>query len=161
MPGAHDGFRPDTYYPKDALILEVLGKCDRAMSATEINSHLCLPKQSIHRLWSSLEAEGFLTQLGGSRKYAPSRLLLELGTGHLFNTRTHIARRHILLNVAREVRAAVNFVFPEADGMSHVDRVETDWALQFQLPIGSHVPFHCTASGKCFLASLAPRPSGA
>ncbi len=41
--------------------------------------------------------------------------------------------------------------------MSYLDRVETGWALQFQLPIGSHVPFHCTASGKCFAASLGPR----
>ncbi len=126
------------------------------MSATEINAHLGLPKQSIHRLCASLAAEGFLNQLGGSKKYVPSRRLRELGTGLLFNSRTHMARRQILLDVAREVRETVNFVVPEADGMSYVDRVETDWALQFQLPIGSHVPFHCTASGKCFLSSMAP-----
>lgn len=138
------------------LILETLGKSDRAMSATEINAQMGLPKQSIHRLCASLEAEGFLTQLAGSRKYVPSRRLRELGTGLLFNSQTHIARRQILLDVAKEVGETVNFVVPEADGMSYVDRVETDWALQFQLPIGSHVPFHCTASGKCFVASLAP-----
>ena len=60
------------------------------------------------------------------------------------------------MDVAKEVRETVNFVVPEDPGMSYVDRVETDWALQIQLPIGSHVPFHCTASGKCFLASLKP-----
>lgn len=41
--------------------------------------------------------------------------------------------------------------------MSYVDRVETDWPFRVQLPIGTHVPFHCTASGKCFAASLPPR----
>jgi DNA-binding IclR family transcriptional regulator len=41
--------------------------------------------------------------------------------------------------------------------MSYQDRVETDWAFRIQLPVGSHVPFHCTASGKCFMASLPPR----
>lgn len=138
------------------LILETLGKSDRPMSATEINAHLGLPKQSIHRLCSSLEAEGFLTRLGESRKFVPSRRLRELGSGLLFNSRTHIARRQILMDVAKEVRETVNFVVPEGRGMSYVDRVETDWALQIQLPIGSHVPFHCTASGKCFLASLKP-----
>ena len=138
------------------MILEVLGKSDRPMSATEINAHLALPKQSIHRLCTSLEAEGFLTRLGGSRKYVPSRRLREMGSGLLFNSRTHIARRQILVDVARKVRETVNFAVPEDAGMSYVDRVETDWAFQFQLPIGSHVPFHCTASGKCFLASLKP-----
>ena len=139
------------------LILETLGKSDRAMSATEINANLGLPKQSIHRLCTSLESEGFLTRLGGTRKYVPSRRLRELGSGLLFNSRNHIARRQILLSVAREVRETVNFVVPEDDGMSYVDRVETDWAFQIQLPIGSHVPFHCTASGKCFVASLPPK----
>ena len=41
--------------------------------------------------------------------------------------------------------------------MNYIDRVETDWAFRIQLPIGTNVPFHCTASGKCFLASLSPK----
>ena len=41
--------------------------------------------------------------------------------------------------------------------MSYADRVETDWAFRIQLPIGTNVPFHCTASGKCFLSSLNKR----
>ena len=48
----------------------------------------------------------------------------------------------------------VNFVVPEDQGMSYKDRVETNWAFRIQLPIGTHVPFHCTASGKTFLATL-------
>ena len=51
----------------------------------------------------------------------------------------------------------MNFVVPEDQGMSYKDRVETDWAFRVQLPVGSHVPFHCTASGKTFLASLKTR----
>ena len=34
--------------------------------------------------------------------------------------------------------------------------MESDWPFRIQLPVGSHVPFHCTASGKTFLASLSP-----
>ena len=34
------------------------------------------------------------------------------------------------------------------------DRVETDWPFRVLLPVGTHVPFHCTASGKTYLASL-------
>ncbi|MBT8416230.1 MAG: IclR family transcriptional regulator, partial [Silicimonas sp.] len=68
----------------------------------------------------------------------------------------NIARRQILTDVSRQVRETVNFVVPEADGMRYLDRVETDWPFQIQLPIGTHVPYHCTASGKCFLASLTP-----
>ena len=48
----------------------------------------------------------------------------------------------------------MNFAVPRETGMDYLDRVETGWAFRIQLPIGSRVPFHCTASGKTFLASL-------
>jgi DNA-binding IclR family transcriptional regulator len=38
--------------------------------------------------------------------------------------------------------------------MIYLERVETDWPLRVQLPIGSRVPLHCTASGKLYLSSL-------
>ena len=138
------------------LILETLGENDQSMTATEIGQQIGLPKQTVHRLCVTLEREGFLTRQGQSRRYLPARRLRDLGAGLLFNSRLHIARRQILLDVAREVRETVNFVVPEDEGMSYLDRVETEWPFRIQLPIGSHVPFHCTASGKCFLASLAP-----
>ena len=139
------------------LILEILGRSDQPMTATEINAELGLPKQTVHRLCATLEREGFLTRPGGARHYQVARRLRELGAGLLFNSRHHIARRQILTALAREVGETVNFVVPEDDGMSYLDRVEADWAFRIQLPIGTHVPFHCTASGKSFLASLAPR----
>ena len=38
--------------------------------------------------------------------------------------------------------------------MIYLDRVETKWPLRIQLPIGTRVPFYCTASGKMYLSSL-------
>lgn len=139
------------------LILEILGKSDHAMTATEINEQLGLPKQTIHRLCTTLEKNGFLIRQGHSKRLLPARRLRDLGAGLLFNSRFHIARRQILIDVARNVGETVNFVVPEEDGMRYLDRVETDWPFRIQLPIGSHVPFHCTASGKCFMASLPPK----
>ena len=136
------------------LILEVLGRSDRSMTATEINASLGLPKQSIHRLCATLEEEGFITRLGQSMKYHAARRLRELGTGLLTHSRLHIVRHQILERVARAVGETVNLAVPEHDGMSYIDRVETDWPFRIQLPVGSRVPFHCTASGKTFLASL-------
>lgn len=138
------------------LILEVLGQSDRAMTATEINDALGLPKQTVHRLCVTLEKNGFLTRQGHSKRYQVARRLRALGAGLLYNSRDHIARRQILLDVAHQIGETVNYVVPEDAGMSYLDRVETDWAFRIQLPIGTHVPFHCTASGKTFLASLAP-----
>ncbi len=138
------------------LILEVLGKCDRAMTATEINETLRLPKQTVHRLCATLEENGFLIRRGTSRKYQVARRLREMGAGLLYNSRDHVFRHQILKDVAHTVGESVNYVVPEDSGMRYLDRVETDWAFRIQLPIGTQVPFHCSASGKCFLASLGP-----
>ncbi|MDU8929226.1 IclR family transcriptional regulator [Alisedimentitalea sp. MJ-SS2] len=139
------------------LILEVLGRSDQPMTATEINEQLGLPKQTVHRLCVTLEENGFIARLGHSKRYQIARRLRELGAGLLHNSRDHIARRQILKDLATSVGETVNFVIPETDGMRYLDRVETDWAFRIQLPIGTNVPFHCTASGKCFLASLPPK----
>jgi DNA-binding IclR family transcriptional regulator len=39
--------------------------------------------------------------------------------------------------------------------MAYLERIETEWPLRIQLPIGTRVPFYCTASGKMYLSSLA------
>ena len=41
------------------LILEVIGRSDRAMTATEINDEIGLPKQTVHRLVSTLKKRDF------------------------------------------------------------------------------------------------------
>lgn len=138
-------------------ILEVLGSSESAMTATEINAKLDLPKQTVHRLCATLEQNGFINRKDMSKKYQIARRLRIMGAGLLHSSRDYIARHQILLGVNEQIGETVNYAVPGADGMNYLDRVETDWAFRIQQPIGSSVPFHCTASGKCFLASLPKR----
>lgn len=135
------------------LILEAIGTHSEPLSAAEIGRAVGLPKQTVHRLCNTLTEEGFLirTPDGG---LVPGRRLRLMCAGALHASGTHIARHQILQSLAVETGETVNFVVPEQQGMSYKDRVETDWPFRVQLPIGSHVPFHCTASGKTYLASL-------
>jgi len=138
------------------LILEILGKSDHPMTPTEINAHLDLPKQTVHRLCKTLEEEGYLTRERYGKRLQPSNRLKELASGILYNSRDKVGIRQVLVDISSQVRETVNFAIPEENGMMYLDRVETDWPFRIQLPVGSNVPFHCTASGKCFLASLSP-----
>ena len=137
------------------LILELIGRRSGPISAAEIGRELGLPKQSIHRLCNTLTQEGFLVQDKGGLR--PGRRMRKMATGVLHASTSHIARHQILRRLAEETGETVNFAVPEEGGMSYKDRVETDWPFRVQLPVGSHVPFHCTASGKTFLASLKKR----
>jgi DNA-binding IclR family transcriptional regulator len=138
------------------LILEVVGRTDKPLTPTEINAQLGLPKQTVHRLCSTLEAEGFLTRTTDGKRMKPARRLMDLGAGLVQSSRDQIVRHQVLEHVARQVREAVNFVVPQETGMHYLDRVDTDWAFRIQLPVGTNVPFHCTASGKAYMASLPP-----
>ena len=55
-----------------------------------------------------------------------------------------------------EVGETCNIALPDGLQMIYAERVETKWPLRIQLPIGTRVPIHCTASGKLYLSSLAP-----
>ena len=89
-----------------------------------------------------------------ARRLHPTKRLLSLAAGLTQHAAGQTTRHQILQNLARKTGETVNFVRPEIRGMFYADRVETNWAFRVLLPIGTHVPFHCTASGKTYLASL-------
>lgn len=133
-------------------IIEIISQSDSALSPTEINDTLGWPKPSLHRLCKTLIDEGYVENRG--RKLYPRQRLFNLFSGLAVHDVPQIARHQILLRVSTEVNETVNFVRPETKGMFYSSRIETNWPFRIQLPAGTHVPFHCTASGKTFLASL-------
>ena len=136
------------------LILEALGVSSSPMTPTEIGRAIGLPKQTVHRVCATLVDQGFLIYEDSGKRLRAARRSRTIGAGLMYSSHLHVIRRRILENVARQVGETVNFAVPEVSGMSYLDRVETDWAFRVQLPIGTNVPFHCTASGKTYLASL-------
>lgn len=136
------------------MILEIMGRSESAMTPTQINAELGLPKQTVHRLCTTLETEGYLIREADGKRLRPSRRLRLIANGLLHASRFHITRHQILVDIANKVQETVNMVVPEETGMNYIDRVETDWPFRIQLPVGSNVPFHCTASGKAFMASM-------
>ncbi len=139
---------------RNILIIEAIANSDVPMTPSEVNRHLGLPKQTIHRLCNTLVQEGFLEREPYGRRLRPALRLRRIGSGILHFSRSNIARHQILVDIAARLGETVNFVVPHDTGMHYVDRVESDWPLRIQLPVGTNVPFHCTASGKVFLASL-------
>ncbi|RMD95640.1 MAG: IclR family transcriptional regulator [Alphaproteobacteria bacterium] len=138
------------------LILEAVAAADNPPSAAELGRMVGLPKPSAHRLCARLEAEGFLVHTEAGGGYRAGRRARLLASALLHSSSLHVARHQVMQALAAEIGETVNFVVPEDGGMSYKDRVETNWAFRIQLPVGTHVPFHCTASGKAWMATLPP-----
>ncbi|MBM7067390.1 IclR family transcriptional regulator [Actibacterium sp. 188UL27-1] len=139
------------------LLLEEVVRAGEPVTPTEVNANLGLPKPTIHRLFRRLEDEGFLQRDLDGRSYSPGRRLRRLSINTLSARHIRMARLAILKMLADSIGETCNIAVPDRDDMVYLDRVETKWPLRIQLPVGSHVPFHCTASGKMYLSTLQPR----
>ncbi len=136
------------------LVLEEMASAGIPVTPTDVNQELGLPKPTIHRLFATLEAEGFIQREIDGRGYSPGLRMRTLSAGILSSLRIRTARVAILTRLAEQIGETCNIALPERDGMIYIDRVETKWPLRIQLPIGTRVPFYCTASGKLYLSSL-------
>ncbi|MEL6840304.1 MAG: IclR family transcriptional regulator, partial [Pseudomonadota bacterium] len=136
------------------MLLEEVARAGVPVTPSVVNESLGLPKPTIHRLFATAEAEGFLQRDIDGRSYSPGRRMRLLATNTLSSERVRTVRLAVLKSLAMSVGETCNIAIPERDGMFYLDRVETHWPLRIQLPVGTQVPFHCTASGKMYLSSL-------
>ncbi|WP_170788973.1 IclR family transcriptional regulator [Ruegeria lacuscaerulensis] len=136
------------------VILEEIARRGVAVKPSDLIETLGLAKPTIHRLLQTAEAEGFLQRDLDGRSFGPGPRLRQLSVNTVSSEHLRTARLAILRSVADEIGETCNLAIPDREGMIYLDRVETKWPLRIQLPIGTQVPFHCTASGKMYLSTL-------
>ncbi|WP_170366749.1 IclR family transcriptional regulator [Ruegeria arenilitoris] len=147
----------DTQIPTNLrllLILEEVARRGVAVKPADLIEALGLAKPTVHRLLQTAEAEGFLQRDLDGRSYGPGPRLRQMSVNTVSSEHLRTARLAILRGVADEIGETCNLAIPDREGMIYLDRVETKWPLRIQLPIGTQVPFHCTASGKMYLSTL-------
>ena len=135
-------------------IIEEAARVGEPATPTALNERLELPKPTIHRLCAVLESAGYLTRDLDGRRYSPGERLRGLALGVLSSSSLQADRRALLNRLSEQIGETCNLAIPDGDAMLYLERVETKWPLRIQLPIGTRVPFHCTASGKMFLSSI-------
>lgn len=138
------------------IVLEEVVSHTSPVTAFTIGKKVDLPKQTLHRILMTLTKAGFLQKEIDSISYTPGRRLKRFSVDILSAASGREVRMAILNKLARDLGETCNLVVPSDDGMVYFERVETHWPLRIELPIGSTVPFHCTASGKLYLSSLSP-----
>ena len=136
------------------LLLEEVSRAGVPVTPADVVGALGLPKPTVHRLFNTAEEEGFLQRDLDGRAYGPGPRLRRLSVNTLSSQRLRTVRLSILNTVVEDMGETCNIAVPDRDGMVYLDRIETKWPLRIQLPVGTQVPFHCTASGKMYLSSL-------
>ncbi|MBT6093789.1 MAG: IclR family transcriptional regulator [Rhodospirillaceae bacterium] len=135
-------------------IMEAIVDAGHPVSVADIMAATGLPKATAHRLCAVMEKDGYLApDISGKGLNLGSRMR-NLALGIMAMGGADAYRHQVLTDLSHEVGETCNFNIPAGNEILYVDRVETQWPLRTQLPIGSRVPLHCTASGKLYLASL-------
>ncbi len=137
-------------------ILERVAVSDRPVRIADLVEGCELPKATVHRICTLLRSQGYLRTDIGGKGLVPGPRLMGLSDAVRANQAQFALRHAVLESVARRIGETCNISVPDGLAMIYWDRVETEWPLKVQLPVGSRVPLYCTASGKLFLASLPP-----
>lgn len=149
--------RPHPTILRGLVVLEKVVQAQRPVSATELIDELELPKPTVNRILQQLEEEGLLHREPISRRYLPGGRTRELALRVMTNAALGAPRHAILKALSEEIGETCNCSMLDGDHTVYFDRVEANWPFRIQLPVGSQLPLHCTASGKLFLAFMEPR----
>lgn len=137
-------------------LLEVIAAKHQRVTLQALVEQTGLPKPTLHRMLQQLESAGLLQRERDGRHYGTGTRLRRLAEQVLLNDSHHGARHAVLRRLVEEVGESCNITALAGGEVVYLDRVETAAPLRFYLHPGSRVPAHCSASGKVFLAQLAP-----
>jgi DNA-binding IclR family transcriptional regulator len=135
-------------------LLGLLAKEGRAQTLAELASQLGLAKATAHRLCGQLLAGGYLARDLDDRSFVVGPALRQLALDALNHGSARALRHEVLAEVVAKVGETCNFTTRDGASVLYLDRVEAPWPWRMTMDVGVHVPLHCTASGKLFLAFM-------
>jgi IclR family acetate operon transcriptional repressor len=135
-------------------LLSLLANEGRALSLADLATRLALPKGTAHRICAQLLAGGFLARDVDERSFIVGPALRQLAFDTLNHGVVRGLRHAVLAELVAQVGETCNFTTLDGAQVLYLDRVEAQWPLRLTLDVGAHVPLHCTASGKLFLAQM-------
>lgn len=153
--GSHESVPAgNTSAARSLRLLACLADGGRAMSLAELGAALTLPKATVHRICTQLQEAGFVARDVNEREFVVGPSLRKLALDTLNHGTVRGLRHEVLSQLVAEVGETCNFTTLDGAEVLYLDRVEAPWPWRLTLDVGAHVPLHCTASGKLFLAMM-------
>ena len=136
------------------MMLETIMNADKPLTSAYLAEDLDLPKATVHRIAQQLEEEGLLQREPNGKRFVGGLRLRKLATAVLSNSVMTASRHMILQSLSEKINETCNLTALDGNEIIYLDRVESNWPYRIHLPVGSHLPLHCTAAGKLFLANM-------
>jgi DNA-binding IclR family transcriptional regulator len=137
-------------------VLELLAEDPFELSFTDLAAKLDIPKASAHRLCTTLIEANLITQEPVTRRYMLSSHALWVGSGYLRHSPVYRASFFPMQELARQVPGTVQLGVLDQDYVLFIHSVGYSGAPHAFADVGLRRPLNATASGKIFLAGMAP-----
>jgi len=140
-----------------ARLLKAFLSRDELLGPSELGRRLGLGKSTVHRLLTTLTAEGLLEHDPRSGGYRLGIVMFELGEAVRVHMDLHAAAGPVLGMLREETRETAQVGVLDRGEVVYVDRLESSHTLRLFTETGRRVPAHCSSSGKVLLAFLPQR----
>jgi IclR family transcriptional regulator, KDG regulon repressor len=137
-----------------ARLLKAFLSRDELLGPSELGRRLGLGKSTVHRLLTTLTAEGLLEQDQRTGGYRLGIVMFELGEAVRVHMDLHAAAAPVLGMLREETRETAQVGVLDRGEVVYVDRLESSYTLRLFTETGRRVPAHCSSSGKVLLAFL-------
>jgi DNA-binding IclR family transcriptional regulator len=137
-----------------ARVLKAFLAGDAELGPSELGRRLGLGKSTVHRLLTTLAAEGLIEQDPRTGGYRLGIVMFELGEAVRVHMDLHAAVGPVLAELRAQTGESSQVGVLDGHEVVYVDRLESAHSLRLFNETGRRVPVHCTSSGKVLLASL-------
>ncbi len=137
-------------------VIELFAREKRSLTLSEIAALLSMPVSSSHGLIKTLQARGYLYELGRRQGYYPTRKLAIMVAAITAASPLLQTLAPVLSALRDATHETVVLGKRQGDGITYLDVFECVQSVRFSPEVGEFKPLHCTASGKAILSTLSP-----
>ena len=137
-----------------ARLLKVFRSREADLGVSELARRLGLGKSTVHRMLTTLVAEGLIEQNPRTGGYRLGIVMFELGEAVRVHMDLHAAAGQVLGELRAQTGESSQVGVLDGHEVVYVDRLESAHSLRLFTETGRRVPVHCTSSGKVLLAYL-------
>ena len=125
---------------------------EASIGVSELARRLGLGKSGVHRLLTTLVAEGLVERDPHTGGYRLGIVMFELGEAVKVHLDLHAAAGPVLAHLREQIGESSQVGVLDGVEVVYVDRLESAHSLRLFTETGRRVPAHCTSSGKVLLA---------
>jgi len=129
---------------------------DGGASLSEIVARVELPKSTVSRMLSTLEAVGAVERNDDRDGFRIGHALISLVSHAPYARSLVVVARPFLQELAEATGETLTLCVPDGDYAHYVDQIDTPRALQVRNWVGQRLPLHACSDGKLYLAHRSP-----